>query len=228
MTPPTYLPLLTQLDRWQATAQTRHPGVVPCRSGCTACCHGPFDISVADAALVAVAVNQLEPGLRAGVIARAEAQLTAMKRLEPSWSAPYEIAAIGEARFDRLSDELADLPCPALDADGACTIYQHRPFVCRVMGVGMVIESGDVIDNACPIQDRFPAYAALPPEPFHLEAFEVGEDEAKIAAARRLFGDESRFGYETTVAAAIATWGEPGPPPPECLVERPPNPLQSL
>ena len=191
MTTPRYLPLLEQLDRWQGSAHARHPGVVPCRSGCTACCHGPFDISVADAALVAVAVNQLEPGLQTEVIARAEAQLAAMTRLEPSWSAPYEIAAIGEARFDRLSDDLADLPCPALDAEGACTIYDRRPFVCRVMGLGMVIESGDVIENACPIQDQFPAYAALPPEPFRLEAFEAGEDQAKIAAARRLFRSES-------------------------------------
>ena len=206
MTTPRYLPLLEQLDRWQGSAHTRHPGVFPCRSGCTACCHGPFDISVADAVLVAAAVNQLEPAIRSGVLARSEAQLAEVKRLEPAWSAPYDIAAIGEARFDQLTDDLADRPCPALDLAGACTIYAHRPFVCRVMGVGMVIESGDVIENACPIQDQFPAYAALPPEPFQLEAFEAGEDEAKIAAARQLFGDESRFGYETTVAAAILTW----------------------
>ena len=210
MTPPRYLPLLEQLDQWQATAHPRHPGVIPCRSGCTACCLGPFDISVADAALVAGAVRQLEPGIRAGVLARSEAQLERMKRLEPSWGAPYDIAAIGDARFDRLTDDLADLPCPALDDQGACTIYRDRPFVCRVMGLGMVVESGDVIENACPIQDQFPDYAALPPEPFRLEPFEAGEDDAKIAAAWHLFGDGSRFGYETTVAGAITTWREAG------------------
>lgn len=133
-----------------------------------------------------------------------------MAKIEPAWSSPYDVAAIGEVRFDRLTDALADLPCPALDSQGACTVYQHRPFVCRVMGLGMVIESGDVIENGCPIQDRFPTYAALPPEPFRLEAFEVGEDEAKLLAARHLFGDESRHGYETTIAAAIVTWREAG------------------
>jgi len=209
VTGPRYLPLLEQLDQWQAGAAARHPGGFPCRSGCTACCHGPFDISVADTALVAGAVNQLEPEIRAGVIARAEAQVAAMRALEPSWTAPYDVAAIGEDRFDQLTDQLADLPCPALDAQGACTIYRHRPFVCRVMGLGLQTESGDVIENACPIQDQYPAYAALPPEPFGLEAFETGEDAARIAAARALFGDESRVGYETTIAAAIVTWRQP-------------------
>ncbi len=210
MNPPRYLPLLNQLDQWQAAAHSRHPGVFPCRSGCNACCRGPFDISVADAALVALAVRRLEPGIKAGVVARAEAQLAAMAEVEPTWSAPYDVAALGEARFDQLTDALADLPCPALDDAGACTIYEHRPFVCRVMGLGMVIESGDLIENGCPIQDQFPTYAALPPEPFELEAFEAGEDEAKLAAARQLFGDESRHGFETTIAAAIVTWRETG------------------
>lgn len=210
MTPPRYLPLLNQIDRWQAGAAARHPGVIPCRSGCTACCLGPFDISVADAALVALAVSRLDPTVRAGVLARAEAQVASMNRLEPSWGPPYDIAALGEARFDRLTDDLATEPCPALDDQGACTIYEHRPFVCRVMGLGMVIESGDVIENACPIQDEFPAYAALSPESFPLEEFETGEDEAKVAAALALFGDELRGNYETTIAAAITTWREPG------------------
>ncbi len=211
MTTPRYLPLLNQIDRWQAGAAARHPGVIPCRSGCTACCLGPFDISVADAALVALAVSRLDSTVRAGVLARAEAQVALMNRLEPSWGRPYDVAAIGEARFDQLTEALATEPCPALDDQGACTIYEHRPFVCRVMGLGMVIESGDVIENACPIQDQFPTYAALPAEPFRLEAFETGEDEAKVAAAGSLFGDESRGNYETTIAAAITTWRDSAP-----------------
>jgi Fe-S-cluster containining protein len=166
---------------------------------------------VADAALVALAVGRLEPNVRAGVLARAEAQVALMNRLQPSWGAPYDVAAIGEARFDQLTDDLAGEPCPALDEQGACTIYQHRPFVCRVMGLGMVVESGDVIDNACPIQDQYSAYRAIPPEPFQLEAFETGEEDAKVAAALALFGDESRGTYETTIAAAITTWRESEP-----------------
>lgn len=42
-----YAQLLARLDQWFAAGRAAG-GVVPCRGGCTACCHGPFDISVAD------------------------------------------------------------------------------------------------------------------------------------------------------------------------------------
>lgn len=52
----TYRALLPILDRWFMTGSAHAgPGVVPCRAGCTACCLGPFDISPADARLVALA-----------------------------------------------------------------------------------------------------------------------------------------------------------------------------
>jgi hypothetical protein len=60
-----------------------------------------------------------------------------------------------------------------------------------------------VIENACPIQDRFPAYSRLPPEPFDLEAVELEELVCQRAAARRLFGDTGSGDFESTIAAAI-------------------------
>ena len=203
-----YLPLLEQLDHWQADARARHPGVIPCRTGCTACCNGPFDISIADVALVADAVAALPGAVWAGVYARSLEHVVAMQAIEPDWNAPFDIASIGEARFDRVSDGLADLPCPLLDDQGACLIYHDRPMICRLMGLGLVTERGDVIDNGCPIQERFPAYEALEPAPFPLEAWELEEDQAKIQAATR-FGYDWLVDYETTIAAAIVTWSPP-------------------
>ena len=197
-----YLPLLEQFDRWQADTRTRHPGVIPCRTGCSACCHGPFDISIADVALVAEAVTLLPAEVRAGVLDRARSQVAAMQAIEPGWEAPFDIGAIGEARFDRISDELEELPCPLLDQAGGCLIYHDRPMICRLMGLGLITERGDVIENGCPIQERFPAYERLAPQPFPLEAWEVDEDEVKAGAAKRL-GDGGLVEYETTIAAAI-------------------------
>jgi Fe-S-cluster containining protein len=204
--PPRYLPILAELDRWQARAHEKHPGVIPCRTGCSACCHGPFDISVADVALLADAVASLPEPIRRQVRRGAAAQLARMTALEPDWAAPYDIATIGDARFDRISDTLADLPCPLLDELGACRIYPDRPMICRLMGLGLVSEVGDVIENGCPIQDRFPPYAALGPEPFPLDTWEMAEAEAKSAAAERLFGDAAFSEYETAIAAAITIW----------------------
>ncbi len=79
--------------------------------------------------------------------------------------------------------------------------------VCRIMGLGMVADSGETIENGCPIQADFPAYRSLPPEPFDLETWEGAEGPAKAAAAGRLLDDDTRGGYETTIAAAILVWG---------------------
>lgn len=201
--PVRYLPLLEQLDDWQDAARARHPGVIPCRTGCSACCHGPFDISIADVALVTGAVAALPETVRAEVLDRARAQVAAMQAIEPGWQAPFDIATIGEARFDRISDELEELPCPLLDQAGGCLIYHDRPMICRLMGLGLITKRGDVIENGCPIQERFPAYERLAPQPFPLEEWETDEDEAKSEAAER-FGDGGLIEYETTIAAAIA------------------------
>jgi Fe-S-cluster containining protein len=207
MTPDAYRSLLDRLDRWFAEGRRAAGGLVPCRDGCSACCHGPFDISVADAELIGEAVDGLPDDVRSGVIRRAEALLEKMRALEPGWTPPYAVDSLGEERFDRLTEALAAEPCPLLDDAGRCRIYADRPLVCRMIGLGMRTPAGRVIENACPIQDRFPGYAALAPVPFELEAFEDVEAECLRGAAERRFGDAERHGFETTIAGAIVERG---------------------
>jgi Fe-S-cluster containining protein len=199
----TYRQLLTRLDAWFTAARRAAGGIVPCREGCTACCHGPFDISVADAELIGDALDRMPAAARARVTERAQALLARMHALEPGWSAPYDVEALGEERFDRLTEALAAEPCPLLDETGRCGIYADRPLVCRMIGLGMRTPAGRTIENACPIQERFPGYASLPPAMFELEAFEEVELVCLREAAARRFGDADLRGYETTIAAAI-------------------------
>lgn len=199
----TYRTILRQLDEWFARGRQAAAGRVPCRGGCTACCHGPFDISVADAELVRDAVGRLPAADRETVVGRAEGLLELMRTIEPAWTAPYEVAAIGDRRFDRLTDALAAEPCPLLDDTGRCRIYADRPLVCRLIGLGMITPAGRVIENTCPIQGRFPGYAELSPVPFALEDFEAREMECLRAAAGRRLGDSDRWAFETTIAAAV-------------------------
>ena len=205
MTADTYRKLLTHLDAWFAAARRDARGIVPCRAGCTACCHGPFDISVADAELLGEALDRMPAADRARITDRAQALLARMRALEPDWSPPYAVDALGEDRFDRLTDALAAEPCPLLDETGRCGIYADRPLVCRMIGLGMSSPAGRTIDNACPIQERFPGYGALAPAMFELEAFEEVELVCLREAAARRFGDRERWGFETTIAAAILT-----------------------
>jgi len=211
MTATPYRSLLAELAEWFERGRETAGGRVPCRGGCTACCHGPFDISVADAELLTEAVRHLPAPLRAQAVVRAASLLDRMRAIEPAWVAPYEIAELGEERFDRLSDALAAEPCPLLDDAGRCVVYEDRPLVCRMIGLGMVTPAGRVIENACPIQHQFPGYAALPPTPFALEGFEEREMECLRSAALRLFGDAGRWGFETTIAAAVVEAGATEP-----------------
>lgn len=199
----TYRTLLERLDRWFDAARERHPGVIPCASGCTACCHGPFDISVADQLLLRETVRTLPPDIRAGILARADRLMGRIRALAPDWRAPWEIGTLGEARFDQLAEALQDAPCPLLGPDGACQAYSGRPLVCRLIGLPMLTAEGILLENACPIQDRFPAYAALDPIPFDLEALEAEEAACLEAAALELRGSLDGAGSETTIAALL-------------------------
>ncbi|MEP6589886.1 MAG: YkgJ family cysteine cluster protein [Gemmatimonadota bacterium] len=178
--------LLATLDQWFGEGLERAgAGVVPCTTGCTACCHGPFDISPADAAQVAAGLRALAPDVRAALIHDAREQVARYAELAPEWERPWNVAALDEEQFDRLAEALADLPCPALDQAGACRIYAHRPATCRLMGLALVTPEGEVLENACPIQSDFPEYESLAPTPFDLLRFELEAEEvdAQVTAA---------------------------------------------
>ena len=198
-----YRALLETLDAWTDQARARHPGVLPCRRGCAACCHGPFDISVADVLLLRESVAALPTERRETLVARADTAAARQRDLVPDWAAPHDVRTLGEAPFDALCEALAADPCPCLE-DGACAVYEGRPTVCRIMGLGLAALDGRVLDNGCPIQDEFPEYASLPAQPFDLTAFEQREEASLVEAGLALFGTESAAGYETTIALALA------------------------
>jgi Fe-S-cluster containining protein len=199
-----YRDLLSQLDTWFAEASDRNSGVVPCRSGCSACCHGPFDISVADALLIREAFLQLPDTERAEVRRKAQVLVAKMMEIEPAWKLEEGLEGISEESFDRICEALAREPCPLLGEEGDCRIYPDRPMVCRMMGLGIVTPSGRVIENSCPIAGNFPEYAALQDQPLDLEALEETELACLEAASVTLFGTPERSHFETTIAVHLS------------------------
>ncbi len=194
MRPVTALPVLERIDRafWEAPP-------VPCRVGCTACCHGPFDISPADALTIAEGMMLLDDHTRARLLDRANAEIGAFQRIRPEWQAPFDVLALGDAGFDAIADLLATEPCPALDASGTCAIYQYRPSTCRLMGRAWAAEDGGVLANACPIQDVFPGYADMPAAAIQLDLIESALEEIDLDEA-------ARGSTATTIAGAIVRW----------------------
>ncbi len=195
--PTDYPSLLRQLDEWFSDGVANAAGAVPCRAGCNACCHGPFDISAADARLVAIAVAQLPGDIREGIATRARSQLAAGGRVDNSWQHPWRVDQLGDESFDRIADAQAGEPCPALDpASGACLIHHARPATCRLTGLALSTTEGDVLENICPIRGQYPDYDALGPTPFDLMRFETAAAEHDLAAMEAGW-------HSTTIAGAV-------------------------
>jgi Fe-S-cluster containining protein len=199
-----YRETLERLDRWFEETARRHPGIIPCRAGCSACCHGPFDISAADALLLREGLATLTPAERDQVRSRGEQLLARMREQAPAWGPPYDLAALGEERFDGIAESLAEVPCPLLDDQGACRVYAWRPLVCRLIGLPMMTAEGELLENACPIQEQFPDYALLDPQLFDFGALQDAEIGSNEEAAIALFGTADWAGFETTIAALVA------------------------
>jgi Fe-S-cluster containining protein len=207
--PAAYRELLERLDEWFEEGRRHARDLLPCRCGCSACCHGPFDVSVADVELLLDALRGLPSDEQAEVKRRTRGLLDKMEAQEPDWPAPHAVLDLGNQRFDCLCEALADQPCPLLDDAGRCRIYHDRPLVCRLIGLGMITPAGRVIENSCPIQQQFPGYADLALSPFDLEELEMAELECLQGAARRLLGDTARHDFETTIATAIVDFNAP-------------------
>ena len=100
-----------------------HPGRIQCRAGCSDCCHQLFQITEIEAVEVSRGVGLLPEEARQRLQAKARVYLTerASIRVEP-------------AAWGSLPPPGARLACPALEG-GVCSIYEHRPLICRKFGI---------------------------------------------------------------------------------------------
>lgn len=133
-----YYELLQALDRWFASIQARHPEHMQCRNGCASCCHGVFDISMADAVLVAQGFGALPAGSRARTLARARRIQRDIRREAPAVGPPFLLQGLSPDRIDEIVSGVPGTACPFLGGKNECLIYWHRPIACRMEGMPMV------------------------------------------------------------------------------------------
>ncbi|MCC6393025.1 MAG: YkgJ family cysteine cluster protein [Bryobacterales bacterium] len=103
-----------------------HGARIRCRRGCSDCCHQLFQITEVEAAWISYGSLRLSPELRARLVSKAELYLEARRCLVSLGGEP-------EA-WGSLPSPGARLACPALE-DGACSIYEYRPLICRKFGI---------------------------------------------------------------------------------------------
>jgi len=100
-----------------------------------------------------------------------------------------------DREIDALVELFRELPCPALEADGSCSLYEFRPLACRSMGIP--VESDGIVQGACSIQTSVPLIR-LSPSLRHEEDRLAGEEAEELAQLRdrqRIPGEELLLPY---------------------------------
>lgn len=191
--------LVAAVDEALAEAAARWEHHVRCRVGCTACCIGPFDITVLDAARLLRGLAD-RPEVAAAVGRRARLAWDGMAPEFPGEATRGILAEDDEAR-QAFFARFGEVPCPALDpVTGACDLYEHRPLSCRTFG--LPVRYGAELLAPCELNFQTASLAeiedaAVTPDP----ADEEGRLLVTVAAGGELVGD-------TIVAAVLASTDE--------------------
>jgi Fe-S-cluster containining protein len=121
-----YLEVVAAVDAEFARNLKLHGDRIHCRAGCSDCCHQLFQISPIEAAYIAAGVQRLHPADRDALRSRAEVYIDARRKLVTTTGEPES--------WGNLPPVGTRLACPAL-IDGACSIYEYRPLICRKFGM---------------------------------------------------------------------------------------------
>lgn len=152
-----FIPLSSLHDRathWFDRAHAALLDALPCRRGCSACCYGPFAITVLDVMELRRGLAALDPSVRRGLDKRARTQAAAFEAADPRLRESPFLDGWNDADQDAMAERFSELPCPALGADGGCLVYAHRPVTCRTMGIPA--ESEGTVGGACAVQIAVP------------------------------------------------------------------------
>ena len=180
-TPPDPGPLYHKTDHWFQRATAALLGEVPCRLGCTSCCIGPFPITLLDIRTLQQGLAGLSPDHRHRIEQCAIEQTAAMEMAFPQLTHTDLLDTWSDQEIDRLVTRFDDQPCPALEADGRCGVYDHRPLVCRSMGIPT--ENRGLTHGACEIQTFIPIVRL--PSAFREEEHRLLQEEAASLEALR-------------------------------------------
>ena len=167
--------LQEKTSRWFDQASAALLGQLPCEAGCCRCCIGPFPITLLDYRHLREGVNRLPKDQRLAVQQQAVRHVASMEATFPQLQASPFLDTWPDPLIDRLVETFHDLPCPALDREGRCLVYESRPLVCRSMGIPT--DHGDTVTGACEVQTAVPIVRLSPT--FRTEEHRLAEEEAR-------------------------------------------------
>lgn len=184
MPPP---PLFEKTARWFERANAALLGNLPCTQGCSNCCFGLFSVTILDKEEIQRGLQTLPDEQRMRIERTAAEQVAALTVVAPQLMRNRFIDQWPENDSNQLSERFDAWPCPALEQDGACGLYEFRPLVCRSMGVPE--DDGVRVSGACSVQTSVPLIRisnAMREEENHL----IGMEAEELRALRHRQGVE--------------------------------------
>ncbi len=178
------------IDEWFRQIREKYAANMQCGRGCTACCHGLFDISLSDAVEVARGFHALPPNLQECVRARAAHLDDQIHKAAPDLAQPA-IVPEDDQRIDRIIDAVEIASCPCLGETGECLIYDRRPLACRLEGVPMVDIRQGLFGDWCELnfKDGIPQSALAELEQDYDRLDELQESQSSDVARRAELSD---------------------------------------
>lgn len=134
-----YEQLTKEADALFRHVSSLHPQCSACHPGCSDCCHALFDLSLVEAMYINNNFKKSFPhGLeRSRIVEKAsttDRQLTRTKR------ELYQAGKKGESTEQIMAKASAlRMPCPLLDEQNQCLLYEARPITCRLYGIPLAI-----------------------------------------------------------------------------------------
>jgi Fe-S-cluster containining protein len=145
-----YESLLGEVDAWFAGCLSRHPDLIACHQGCSACCRGLFDITLLDALCLKRGFDRLPLSVQQTAQVKAVEPLVQLSEQWPAFARPWILNHIPEQEWDEMMPEEDERPCALLTADGTCLVYAQRPMTCRLNGIPLIDLSGEALfDDWC-------------------------------------------------------------------------------
>lgn len=145
-----YRELLKEVDLWFEQCGLVSGEQISCKRGCSACCRGLFDITLLDACLLRNGYEQLDAVDQKRITISARQSIENIRTTWPDFKPPYLLNSYPEEEWDLVMPEEDDTPCPLLDKNGFCLVYDSRPMTCRLNGIPMVDVGGEVLfDEWC-------------------------------------------------------------------------------
>lgn len=139
--------LLQEVDEWFARTADQAGPAVSCRSGCSECCRGLFDITLLDAFYLKHGFDRLDTTCKKAALSRARGRLVSLRSLWPDFGEPYILNYRPEEEWEKLMPDDDETPCPLVGPDGRCLVYAYRPMTCRLHGMPLVDVSGEVMHD---------------------------------------------------------------------------------